>query len=413
MNRRIAAHKNRKGPVRVEEHQQPARRAASSRAAEVLARVNARYASAPSYSQALAGEARAAVRAAEAATRAAAEAHAAAQSVLAGLEAATAAGSGLQMHSPQAVTEAVQAALAEPEYAAPLSAPNYAVRWAEELPRRMEEPAASAGGVQESFQVVPEGWHGAGQLDEAVEHDGVEVVEGGHPIPGNLIEFPLELVATRRVRRRLAGELATDPAESGMQLSIFEVDPASVATVAEEQVASVAEEAAQWQAPEWRSIELPAVPEEKLQELREPRAAAATVADPAPMSMRLLAAVVNASLVGAALLAAAVVAVWKGSATLPGLRAAEIAGGAGLVLFALLYTLLFYMLGEGTPGMHYAHLRLATFDGRRTSRKDRLVRMAGLLLSVLPLGLGLLWTLFDEEHLCWHDRWSKTYLRRY
>jgi hypothetical protein len=35
--------------------------------------------------------------------------------------------------------------------------------------------------------------------------------------------------------------------------------------------------------------------------------------------------------------------------------------------------------------------------------------MAALLLSVLPIGLGVLWALFDEQHLCWHDRLSKTY----
>ena len=36
-----------------------------------------------------------------------------------------------------------------------------------------------------------------------------------------------------------------------------------------------------------------------------------------------------------------------------------------------------------------------------------------MLLSVLPAGLGLAWALFDENHLCWHDRLSQTYLRKY
>jgi len=65
------------------------RHAASARAAEAAARVAARYAKAPSYSEMLADEARAAVRAAEAASKAALEAQAAAESVLAGLEAAS------------------------------------------------------------------------------------------------------------------------------------------------------------------------------------------------------------------------------------------------------------------------------------------------------------------------------------
>jgi hypothetical protein len=35
-----------------------------------------------------------------------------------------------------------------------------------------------------------------------------------------------------------------------------------------------------------------------------------------------------------------------------------------------------------------------------------------LPLSVLPLGMGLAWALFDEWSLTWHDRLSGTYLRR-
>jgi hypothetical protein len=38
--------------------------------------------------------------------------------------------------------------------------------------------------------------------------------------------------------------------------------------------------------------------------------------------------------------------------------------------------------------------------------------MGALLLSVLPVGLGAAWLLFDDDHLCWHDRLSKTYLRK-
>jgi len=26
--------------------------------------------------------------------------------------------------------------------------------------------------------------------------------------------------------------------------------------------------------------------------------------------------------------------------------------------------------------------------------------------------LGVAWALFDEDHLCWHDRLSRTYLRK-
>ena len=35
-----------------------------------------------------------------------------------------------------------------------------------------------------------------------------------------------------------------------------------------------------------------------------------------------------------------------------------------------------------------------------------------LPLSVLPVGLGLAWALFDDNRLTWHDRLSQTYLRK-
>jgi hypothetical protein len=39
-------------------------------------------------------------------------------------------------------------------------------------------------------------------------------------------------------------------------------------------------------------------------------------------------------------------------------------------------------------------------------------QLAALLLSLLPVGLSVAWFLFDDDHLCWHDRLSKTYLRK-
>ncbi|HXR40364.1 MAG TPA: hypothetical protein VN776_14785, partial [Terracidiphilus sp.] len=59
-----------------------------------------------------------------------------------------------------------------------------------------------------------------------------------------------------------------------------------------------------------------------------------------------------------------------------------------------------------------ARLELRTFAGQRPARARRCARLASLLLSLLPLGLGIFWALFDEHHLCWHDRLSKTYPRK-
>ncbi len=61
--------------------------------------------------------------------------------------------------------------------------------------------------------------------------------------------------------------------------------------------------------------------------------------------------------------------------------------------------------------MKYARLSLCTFDGGTPTRAQRYARLAALLLSILPVGLGFAWAIFDDEHMTWHDRISRTYLR--
>lgn len=76
---------------------------------------------------------------------------------------------------------------------------------------------------------------------------------------------------------------------------------------------------------------------------------------------------------------------------------------------ALLYKLLFALSGGDTPGMNAVHLRLLNFDGNRPSREERLLRVLVSVVSLASMGLGLLWCLFDEEKLTWHDHITKTF----
>jgi len=466
VNRCVAAHKNRKGPVRVEPGPMLAK-PASSRAAEVLARVNARYAKAPSYNVELADDARAVVRAAEAATRAAVEVQAAAESMLAGIEAA-------------AIEEPEQIAPAQPAASAPVqqelapagqSPVAYEVRWSHELPEQRREPAAWAETAVEAPEIVPQDWQGVAAQERVLDIPAIEVVDGGYPIPGNLIEFPRELVATRKARRTYEPE---------NQLSIFEVDPEIVAPLPDEPVPAILEsvyeeqvvqepsypvyvepryaepESAQpayaetaWTEAAYReSVPVePAYVEPQYDQqayaeqpwpdvlvprsIREEDEAAAQPAvrrkpapvaarkpvrrpelDLAPTSARLLAGVVNLSLMMMGLAVAGLTAA-RSDVALPGMRNLELGAAGALVLIGLLYTSLFYLLSDSTPGMRYAHLRLVSFSGRRATRSERFVRLGGLVLSALPLGLGFLWMLVDSERLCWHDRLSRTYLRTY
>ncbi|MEO7142986.1 MAG: RDD family protein [Bryobacteraceae bacterium] len=79
------------------------------------------------------------------------------------------------------------------------------------------------------------------------------------------------------------------------------------------------------------------------------------------------------------------------------------------ILLALFYHFLF-CLGDGdTPGMRWAALRLLNFDGHEPSREQRFYRMVGTCVSLMALGLGVLWALVDEETLTWHDHMSKTF----
>lgn len=62
--------------------------------------------------------------------------------------------------------------------------------------------------------------------------------------------------------------------------------------------------------------------------------------------------------------------------------------------------------------MKYAQIGLVTFEGLIPDRAQRCTRLAALLVSALPMGFGLAWSLFDDDHLSWHDRLSRTYLCR-
>jgi uncharacterized RDD family membrane protein YckC len=82
-----------------------------------------------------------------------------------------------------------------------------------------------------------------------------------------------------------------------------------------------------------------------------------------------------------------------------------------IVFFWFAYQLLYLTFAARTLGMAIARLDLCTFEGYAVSRSRRQARAAGMLLSVLAVGLGYVWAFFDEDTLCWHDRITRTVLR--
>lgn len=391
----------------------------------------ARYANVPSYSEMLTREARAAVHAAKAASKAAQQAQAAFQYVLDGLEAATSAEPDwepepiAERHAAPVVVQPPQKRPQRPQiHRQTASTPAVAPSWELEADAQLDE----AG----SYEAVPR--YGRPSISEV--HPGTEAHLGEpsefvQPIYANLIEFPREMIATRRVRpRRAEGPLAE--AGSVPQLSIFEVDPAAISI----QPAPVTVDppvAPAWMRPEWQAMTLEALSpsmsfaaqpptldfeaqprqqlvDEFLEELA-PGTALAPEIEPAPMSRRLLAAFVDCTLIAAGLVAAAMLAASNVS-ELPGLRALEFCAALAFLAIGVAYHTCFMTLAQATPGMRYAGIEINTFAGYTTSRGQRCGRLLALLLSVLPLGLGVVWALFDDGHLTWHDRLSKTYLRK-
>ncbi len=83
---------------------------------------------------------------------------------------------------------------------------------------------------------------------------------------------------------------------------------------------------------------------------------------------------------------------------------------ATLVLFYAQYFALFTVFGGSTPGMMIRGLRVVSFDGSVPTSRQMVWRSFGYMVSAGTCFLGFLWALWDEDHLCWQDRISQTYL---
>lgn len=80
-----------------------------------------------------------------------------------------------------------------------------------------------------------------------------------------------------------------------------------------------------------------------------------------------------------------------------------------LVALPLLYRLLWAFAGLDSIGMQKAGLRLVDFDGNPPSKEHRYYRIFGSILSLLAAGMGLIWTVVDQDRLSWHDHISGTF----
>jgi uncharacterized RDD family membrane protein YckC len=72
----------------------------------------------------------------------------------------------------------------------------------------------------------------------------------------------------------------------------------------------------------------------------------------------------------------------------------------------------FWVRGGQTLGMRTWSIKLVRADGGPITWGTALKRFGFALVSLLCLGLGFFWILYDRDKLAWHDRWSGTRLVR-
>jgi len=68
----------------------------------------------------------------------------------------------------------------------------------------------------------------------------------------------------------------------------------------------------------------------------------------------------------------------------------------------------FWSRSGRTLGMQSWRLQLETADGGTPSITTASLRFFAAIISLLPLGLGFLWQVWDRDKLTWHDRISHT-----
>lgn len=362
----------------------------------VAAAVAARYAHRPSYREALEREAAEAALAAE---RALLEAQAAQEAVRHRMEEAREAeAAAAEAREAEARLRAEQARI---EYEQ-----NIAVRYDvdERTQRQMQAYEARlatrtpSSSHQPAPPVVP-------RISDPLED---ATVAPAIPLAANLIEFPRELVATRKARPRLAeGPLRESGPQPG-QLRIFEVEQEAIEHhVAAPEARAVVAKAGL----DWSSIQLD-TPRPDRAPCASARKGEETPIQPAPLEDRLMAALVDGAL---SMIGFLVFVFVFSSCTAhpPSGRFAAVAAALALLSIFVAYQWLFFRFSENTPGMHYARIALCTMCDDNPTRRAMQRRVGALLLSALPLGLGLLWAVFDEDGLGWHDRISGTYQRSY
>ena len=89
-----------------------------------------------------------------------------------------------------------------------------------------------------------------------------------------------------------------------------------------------------------------------------------------------------------------------------------VATSAFLVIFSLAfapaYLVFFWVVAGQTLGKAVMGVRVVQMNGHHVELFVALRRLVGYVISFLPLGLGFLWVLVDDDRRGWHDRIAGT-----
>jgi uncharacterized RDD family membrane protein YckC len=129
----------------------------------------------------------------------------------------------------------------------------------------------------------------------------------------------------------------------------------------------------------------------------------------APISLRLVAGLMDVAVVAAALGVFAAVCMSVSESILGGEDGIRLIAMAFVLLMAFYWIFYLRFLGR-TAGMTWLGLRVLNFDGNLPDESQRRARAFGTVLSAAALGIGFAWAAADEGRLTWHDRISKTFV---
>jgi len=78
-------------------------------------------------------------------------------------------------------------------------------------------------------------------------------------------------------------------------------------------------------------------------------------------------------------------------------------------LFPFIATLVFWIYKNATPGkMLFKAVIVDATTYEKPSVKQLVIRNFGYYLSLLPLGLGYFWVIWDKKKQGWHDKLANT-----